>query len=269
MRHDGPALAGLLVLLAATAQTAPIVLSVSPAIVSMEVQRGKTQEIDVTVGNLGDSDLEMHAAAMDLALTPTGAAMPVKASNSAHSCASWLSLTPESFVLAPGQTQVVQATLRPPMNARGGAYGVIAIRAKTQARAGAGATRVEVVGTTGTVLMLTVKGPGRVRGSLGSGRARVTQRADGPQVAFSLEVRNQGDVHLRCSGAVTVFSPAGRVVGRANLQAGTGTVLPGGVRRLTALWRPRKTPPGAYTAIARVVIPRHRTLRTAIPVELR
>jgi hypothetical protein len=59
--------------------------------------------------------------------------------------------------------------------------------------------------------------------------------------------KNTGEVHLKIRPSCVIRNSEGRVIDRLKADAGTGTVLPGGIRQMRARWdNKRKMVPGTY-----------------------
>jgi len=125
---------------------------------------------------------------------------------------------------------------------------------------GSEASKLLVQSVTGCVLMLTVSGPATVRAEAKEPQAAVDAQTG--IAKFTFPVQNTGEIHVKCNGQAVVFGPDGRVAARLPLDVGTGTILPGGIRSLTASWRLPKSPePGEYRVQGRVSVPGSRSLR--------
>lgn len=242
-------------------------IRVSPALVQLELERGQELALCVTAGNDGQRVLNATVFVGDLQLTPDGLPVICAAGSQPHSCVSWLTVDSTPLRLEPGQAKPVAVRVRVPAAARGGAYGVIGFRMPVDMGATDGnQVSLGIEGLTGAVLMFTVKGPRSTRVVIK--RVSATRDPDGRAVAVAVEVENQGEAHLRCSGEMALTDSRGRVLGRVALEAGTGTVLPGGWRTLKARWEPRAAvPPGTYRASARVKVEGGPTLRQEMDFE--
>lgn len=254
------ALAGAILLAGTAAHAAPIALRVAPAILELDLQRGQTHHFAVTVANEAHHPLLVEVHAADLELTPHGLPLIAPAGSRPQSCASWLSPDQHRFTLQPDDTRDINVTIAVPPAARGGAYGILALRVTPAGPLPREPLSLSVVGNTGTILMLTIRGPTRARASIPD--ARATPEADA--VALSALVRNDGNIHLRCAANAVIFGPDNRVHGRIPLDAGSGLVLPAGTRQLAAHWTPRSLPPGEYRAQITVTAPPAPSVRHTI-----
>lgn len=254
-------LATIALLLAVTAAHAtPIALRVSPAILELDLRRGQTHAFTVTVANEATHPLLIEVLPADLELTPDGLPVIAPPGSRPQSCAAWLTPDAARFTLEPRATRRVNVTLAVPPAARGGAYGILALRVTPAGPASRDPLSLSVVGNTGTILMLTIRGPALTRAALADAHAAVEPDA----VTISALLRNDGNIHLRCAGAAVIFGPDDRVAARLTLDAGTGLVLPGGTRRLSARWTPRSLPPGDYRADISITAPRMAAIRHTI-----
>lgn len=258
---------GLFVCACAPVWGASLGLQVAPAIIEEQMVRGQSQEFAITVTNCGDREITADVFPADLELSPEGLPLVRAAGSLPNSCARWLDVATRSLLLPPGQAQVVPIRIRVPLSARGGGYGVVAVRATMPDDADGNPIGMGVVGTTGTVMMLTVKGPATVRAE--ASELIVQSGGENGELQFAVDVRNTGNIHFRCSGQLVVYGPDGRVAFRMPLQAGTGTVLPGGLRRLTAQHTTARIAAGSYRAKASILVPSFRTLQVSTDFEIR
>jgi hypothetical protein len=74
-------------------------------------------------------------------------------------------------------------------------------------------------------------------------------RHSADEIDFVAMFKNTGEIHLKIRPSCLIRNSDGRVIDRIKTEAGTGTVLPGGIRQINAAWdNKRKMVPGAYEA---------------------
>ncbi len=224
---------------------AALSVSVLPPILDLSVPPGDRNEFSLTVKNLGGSKVEVSPAVMDVMLNPTGAALPVGPGEGAPSCAAWVSMDENGFSLEPGESTVRRVVFEVPRGVAGGTYCVIVFEAREAERSTPGPS-LNISTRTGTIIMETASRRSRRGGEITD--VKVTRNGE-HQVGIVASFRNTGEVHLKIRPSCLISNPEGRVVDRLDSDAGTGTVLPGGIREIRATWdNERKMVPGTYEA---------------------
>jgi hypothetical protein len=245
MRRRAAFILPLIAAVPLTNALAGLSLSVVPPILDLAVPPGEKKEFTLTIKNLGDSRVEVSPAVMDLALGKTGAAMPVEAGQGAPSCAGWVAMDLSGFSLGPGASVSRNVMFKVPRGVAGGAYCVIVFKAQEAEPRGAGSS-LNISTRTGTILMETTTRRSRSSGEIVELAAT---RLESGGVAVVGLFKNTGEVHLQIRPSCVIRNSEGRVVDRLKTDAGTGTVLPGGIRQISGTWDDkRKMEPGTYQA---------------------
>jgi hypothetical protein len=224
---------------------AAISISVLPPILDLSVPSGEKKEFSLTIKNLGASRVEVSPAVMDLVLSPTGAALPVGPGEGAPSCAAWVSMDGSDFSLGAGESAVRDVVLEVPRGVAGGAYCVIAFEAH-EAKSDVPGPSLNISARTGAIIMETASRRSRRSGEIIDIK---TSRGAGSELGVVAMFKNTGEIHLSIRPSCVIRNSEGRVIDRLKADAGTGTVLPGGVRQIRGDWdNKRKMVPGTYTA---------------------
>ena len=232
----------------ASAET--IALSVSPPLIEMSLAQGGDRSLEVTVTNDGDRPFRAKAVVVDLTLNRNGDPLPGPSSSSRWSVAPWVALEPTDIEIRPGEQKKVRCRIRVPRGETGGRYGALLFAAARPVDLAGSGMKLET--RTGTVLMLTVARTERRRAQVAELDVRsgegspVGATPEGPEVAITAALRNNGNVHLRAAGEAVIRDGNNRVVARMKLDGGTGAVLPDGVRDFGARWDARRAKPGSY-----------------------
>ncbi len=222
---------------------AAISISVLPPILDLSVPPGSREQISLTVKNLGGSMVEVSPAVMDLMLGPTGAALPVAPGEGAPSCAAWVSMDESGFSLGPGESAVRDVVFAVPRGVAGGTYCVIVFEAREAERIAPGPS-LNISARTGTIIMETASRRSRRSGEIID--VKVTRNGE-HEVGIVALFKNTGEIHLKIRPSCVIHNREGRVIDRLETDAGTGTVLPGGIREIRATWdNQRKMVPGTY-----------------------
>ena len=226
------------------AVNAALSISVSPPILELAQPPGTKKALMLTIRNSGDVRVMITPMIMDLKLSETGAALPVKRGSGARSCADWLAMDTSAFELAPDERAKREVTLSVPRGASGGAYCVVTFEAEPVSD-GIGDSHLSIATRTGTIVMETASRRSARLGELVDAKASRSADAVGIIAYF----KNTGDIHVRIRPSCVIKDSNGRIVDRIEMDAGTGTVLPGGLRRISGTWQnKRKMIPARYVA---------------------
>ncbi len=228
------------------------VMQLMPPVQEVAVQRGYKGTFTVTVTNEGDEDVPSKFSAHDLDITVEGRPF-ISNSGWARGCGGWIELEPAECIIKAHESLTLQGIITVPSTAQGGYYALIrgtfvgiSIPLSGEqvdmqgSKIGLGSEAV-------VALLLTVPSsrnkPELVPETLfvyprgeeeksGEGAGLDFGAKKGWQVV--MPVRNEGNIHTRVSGQVSVWSESGTRMGSAPFQAGRGYLLPGRVRNLTA-----------------------------------
>ncbi|MBN1351156.1 hypothetical protein JXJ21_17180 [candidate division KSB1 bacterium] len=221
--------------------------SVSPPIIRLKLHPNSAKQISLDIHNRNLKELSLIAEVMALELTQTGEAQP--AQKSEWSCADWITLSQRQIRLLPGENRKLSVTITVPANIAGGRYATILFRTETPQNT---ENHVKLIGQMGTIIMIESFGAKNVSGLIEG----FAYQKDGKAIRFGATIRNNGNIHFKADGSIVIMDEQNRIVDRLNLESGTGTVLPGGVRRFEATWsNPRKMLPGKYQAKLNLRIP--------------
>jgi hypothetical protein len=236
------------------AQDAGQGLEISPPSQEVSVDPGKTVTISAKIRNPGNNTLPIKVSVEDFTAEGDEGATAIVA-NSPYSITSWTKLSPSKFSLAPGDEQVVTATITAPANAAGGHYGsfVFSVTSDTQQKNAAAVTQ-EVA----SLFLVRVNGPVNEKLTLTSMSAPAYSEF-GP-VPFTLDFSNEGNVHVKPFGLINVQDMFGNKV--ADIVVSGENVFPGAQRLITAQLD-KKFLIGRYSATALMYYGAHNQNLTA------
>jgi len=236
------------------AQDAGQGLEISPPSQEVSVDPGKTVTITAKIRNPGNSTLPVKVSIEDFTAEGEEGGTAIVA-NSPYSITSWTKLSPSNFSLAPGDEQVVTATITAPANAAGGHYGsfVFTVTPNTQQKNAAAVTQ-EVA----SLFLVRVNGPVNEKLTLKSMSAPVYSEF-GP-IPFTLDFTNEGNVHVKPYGLIHVQDMFGNKVD--DIVVSGENVFPG-AERLISAQLDKKFLIGRYTATALMYYGAHNENLTA------
>lgn len=216
-------------------QNASAGLEISPALVELNGQKGKTYTIKVRVHNVTKGTLTYVATTNDFtAKDETGTpkiVLDTKMPETA-SVTGWVwPIAP--FTLKPQEIKQIDVTVTIPNNAEpGGHYGLVSFAGKDPQLAGTG-IRVNV----STALVLLIKVDGAVKEDLTVTTMTTEQNGKkqsffekGP-VTILTRLQNKGNVHVKPSGNIEVRNMFGGLVATLPLNEKSSNVLPNSIRR--------------------------------------
>jgi len=237
-----------------------ISITVAPPLVDTSIPAGGLRSFKLVVSNLGNSAVDIQGYACDLKLNPDGTPLVLEPGVSAYSCARWIELTEDKFTLDVGSKKAIGATVKVPRGERGGRYAVILFESLSSGRRQRG--NVILGARLGTIVMVSI--PWTLKKEAKILQIKVEEATNAPTesrqgkisikpVNFIVSLKNMGNVHISAKGSVVIKNGKGRIIDRIPLEAGTGTVLPDGLRDFQGTWsNPRKMVKGNYTAEARI-----------------
>jgi hypothetical protein len=243
MRGSAALIVPLIAVVPLKSALAGLAVSVMPPILELSVPPGDRNEFTLTVKNLGNTRVEVSPAVNDLALSRTGAALPVESGEGAPSCAGWISMDLSDFTLMPGESVSREVVFQVPRGAAGGSYCVIVFEAREAQSEEAGPS-LNITTRTGTIIMQTSSRRSRRSGEIVEVK---TVKSGKGAIDVAALFGNTGEIHLEIRPSCLIRNADGRVIDRLKADAGTGTVLPGGMRQIRATWdNERKMEPGDY-----------------------
>jgi hypothetical protein len=213
-------------------------LQISPALVQMNGEKGKTYTVQLKVLNVTGSDLSFSSSVNDFGAKDelgTPAILLNETAPSPTSIQSWVAAIP-SFSLKAHETKTINATITIPLNAEpGGHYGVIRFSGTEPTLNGTG---VGLSASAGTLFLVRVAGDVTEKLSLATFEAmnndKPTSFFENGPINFLVRIQNSGNVHLAPSGYITVHDSFGNQVTTLPVNQDKGNILPSSIRRFTA-----------------------------------
>jgi hypothetical protein len=215
--------------------TTPINLSLSPTFVSLATDPGQetTSQFKVTNNSNVQEDLKIELAKFEL--TQGGAGLTLKDLTSEDEFARWITITPETFSLAPNQSETIRFTISPPKDAALGYYYALVV--KRQKEPTTKETKQTVItGAPALPVLLEVHSPNAKR------ELQLVQFTTDKAfyeylpVKFSFKVKNTGNVHLVPSGDIFVDWGRTKDVALLSANQARGNILPQAERTFDVSW---------------------------------
>ncbi|MEP6710431.1 MAG: hypothetical protein ABJA64_01805 [Candidatus Saccharibacteria bacterium] len=214
-------------------------LQISPALVELNAERGKTYTLKLNVLNPTNSDLSYGSTAHDFTAKDETGSPKVLLDDSlpnGASVKSWLSTLPQ-FTLHGHESRQLNVSVVVPASAEpGGHYGVMSFAGKDPQLADTG---VGVTASTGLLILIRVDGAISEKLSL----ATFTSEREGKQhsffesspINFVSRLKNEGNIHVKPVGKIEIRDMFGGTVASLPVNDKAANVLPGSIRRFDSL----------------------------------
>lgn len=210
-------------------------LQISPAVVEVNGEAGKSYTIDINVMNVTGSDLVFDTVVNDFSAQDESGSPSVNLDDSIPSAASikrWVSVI-ASFDIKARQNKKITATLSIPSNAEpGGHYGVIRFAGRAPELEGTG---VGLAASAGTLVLVRVAGAVDEKLDLITFQTAQNDNASGffeyGPIDFVMRFENKGNVHVKPIGQIEVRDMFGNKVETLAVNGDKGNVLPLSIRR--------------------------------------
>ncbi len=181
-------------------------IEVSPPSNEFDVDPGETKEFEVKVRNTGNNNYYMRARVEDFTASGDEGQVAL-VEKSPYSISYWTTLEPQVFALAPGKTQVVKVRSNlPTQNVGGGRYGAVVFAVSTSEIQNAAAVAQEIA----SLFLFRVAGP--VEENLTILNFKAPQFAEFGPIPLRLSVSNNGNVHVKAAGLVSVSNILGKKI---------------------------------------------------------
>jgi hypothetical protein len=216
-------------------------IELSPPSQEISTDPGKKTQISVTVRNTSDRTLPIKVRVENF--TANGEEGQIALSEEdKNSISSWTKIAPQSFSLAPGESQDVTATVSVPKTGiAGGQYGSLIFSVTGSKEQNAAAVSQEVA----SLFLLRISGDIDEHLTLLSMSAKPFSEY-GP-VPMTMKFENTGNVHVKPYGLINITDMFGQRV--TDIVVPGQNVLPGSIRNVTASLD-RKFLIGKYKALA-------------------
>jgi hypothetical protein len=225
-------------------------LTVSPLMLEITVKPGEQLRREIKVDNVTSRTLSLQAVPRNFVPAGETGHPQITDQNTPYSLASWITVAPVQFTLAPKASTKVAYTISVPANAEpGGHFGSVTVKTVPSEETGA----VSIVQEVGSLLLVRVPGDIKEGAEIESFKATPGFSEKGP-IDLELRLKNTGNIHFRPNSTVTITNLFGQKL--AELKYEQGNVLPQSVRRFNTTWRPASLW-GKYTATVTVVYGEH------------
>jgi hypothetical protein len=226
-------------------------LQISPALIEVNGEAGKSYTIQIRVTNVTASDLSFDSTVNDFSSKDESGTPSVNLDTSLPSAASirsWVTVT-DSFDLKARESKNISATLSIPNDAEpGGHYGVIRFSGRAPTVEGSG---VGLAASAGSLVLVRVAGAVDEQLDLLTFQTAQNNALSGffkyGPVDFVMRFENKGNVHVKPIGQIEIRDMFGNKVETLAVNPDKGNVLPLSVRKFQSTLE-RQWMFGYYTA---------------------
>ena len=207
-------------------------LALSPPTFELSANPGDVLENTIRVENLTERTMKIAVDKRNFtALGEEGGIDFTEEEETSFSLASWITVFPSEIEIGPKRTMTFTFRTEIPLNAEpGGHFGSIVFKTGGAIPGQTGAALTQELGA---LVLLRVAGKATERAFLESFSSTKKLWEKGP-VEFEIRVRNQGNVHVKPVGIITINDFFGKKVDSFNIEP--RNILPGAIRKSTATW---------------------------------
>lgn len=222
-------------------------LSITPPTFNLSANPGDVIKHTVRVDNLSSAAIPVKAVVENFTAEGEQGSVNITTSNEPYELASWVTVSPQVATIPAKGSQVFNYTVNVPKNAEpGGRFGAIVFQVSAGQIAGTG---VSIGQEISSLVLLRIAGDAKEKASISQFSAQSSSIEQGP-VDFLLRVKNEGNVHIKPVGTITIADIFGRKV--ASIPVDSKNILPTAIRQLNATYK-EKNLFGRYTATVSLV----------------
>lgn len=218
---------------------------ISPPTFELNANPGDTIENTIKITNLSATPRSFVTSTRNFTAVGEEGAVGLTEEENSFSLASWMRLLPVSAEIPAGETKTFTFVMDIPENAEpGGHFGSVVFTAGSEEKLDQpGATVAQEVAS---LVLVKIAGDVDEQADIESFNTESSFYEYGP-VNFDIRVKNDGNVHVKPTGNITITNMLGQQV--ASFAIDPKNVLPDAVRRVPATWN-QKYMFGRYTATA-------------------
>lgn len=208
-------------------------LAVSPHTFEMSANPGDTLKNSLRVDNLVDTPLEVTVHVRNFSALGEDGAVNLSTEEDEFSLSSWTTVTPAKLLIPARESRTFDYAISIPQNATpGGRFGSIVFQT-APSTALSGGSGFAVSQEIGALVFVKIAGDVTEKASIADFKAINGINDFGP-VAFEMRAKNEGNVHFKPAGTITISDFMGNKV--ATIPVDSKNVLPGAVRKMEATW---------------------------------
>ena len=217
-------------------------MAISPPTFELTGNPGDVIDNTIKLTNLSNRPITIGVDRRNFTAVGEEGAVGLTDEETTFSLASWITVSPSEVMIEPGQSQIFSFRTSVPYNAEpGGHFGSVIFKTGGQTPGSSGAAVAQEVAS---LILLRVAGQTTVSGEILSFTTNKSFYDYGP-IDFEARVINEGSVHIKPIGSITINNMFGKQVDKIAIEP--KNVLPDATRRIPASWN-KKYLIGKYTA---------------------
>lgn len=180
------------------------VITAIPPHVYINLNPGETVQETLKVKNDSNEELVLKAEAADFIVTDDqGTPLRIKEDlDNRWALAKWITLSPQSFTVRPGEVQLVSMTIATPADAlAGGHYAMVTYEPSAEGMLGA--TGSKIAQKVGSLINVTIAGDINEDAQVVRFEPDAYFSEYGP-IDFTTEIKNLSDIHITPAGTITI-----------------------------------------------------------------
>lgn len=211
-------------------------ITLVPPTLEFGVDKGQVLKTAVKVYNEGTSVLTLFTSTANFKAADENGTPSFDDKNTTLDLAGWIGVTKGPITLQPGDRLEVPVTITVPADAEPGSHTAALFFGNQPPAAKGGSVVIE--SKVGTLILLRVNGDIREAASVAAFTVDGKKTLTHPPVNFSLRIANDGNVHIRPTGVVTIRNMLGGVSATLPINLAEGAVLPASIRHFMMTWKP-------------------------------
>lgn len=247
--------------MAARAQLAEqVTLSFTPQVIEFSANPGDpTVENVIRITNGSDVPLDIIPTPVNFVAGGEEGEPELTEETTSFSLAQWITVTPSSFTLPPGEAQDFLVAVDVPADAEpGGHFGAVQFEGSPPEE-----DNIQIAQKFNVTPLILVSVAGDIfeEASIDSFASTQSFWSNESPITFETRIKNSGNVHFKPRGTVTIKNMFGNEVTKIPLTE--SNVLPDSVRKITTEWNDTGFAVGRYTAEVSFVYGEDDTILTA------
>lgn len=228
-------------------------MEVSAPVYEFTISPGSNKQEIIKVKNTGTAAITLYPIVVDFkSNNEDGSPVLLKEGeeNGTYSLTKWISVSRDPINLAPDNSAALNFNITVPANAEpGGHYGAIMFSSKAPQTTG---NAVAIGSEVGSLILVRVAGNANELAGVKE-FSTDKQSYTSANVNFSIKIENQGSVHVKPTGTITIKNLLGYTVAVLDVNTQQNSILPGSIRHFVANWASSGFNIGPYTATLNLV----------------
>jgi hypothetical protein len=227
-------------------------LNITPALSEIPLTPEKESTTEITVSNPSHYQLSIETTVSDVKPGERPGTTTIDEHSNVSSIP-WFTISPDTFVLEPRSSRIVTVHITAPSTAPvGGHYAAVFFKSSLTKASTPSNNAIAISSRVGSLFFMTVSGELTTKADISE--FQISKFSHKRPVNFTLGISNEGNVHLKPKGDITITGFRGRTVGALPITENTSFLtLPGSTRTEHFTWSPPHAF-GIYTARAVVEI---------------